>query len=151
MICVEREITIQRPIEEVFAFVSDPSTTIQWQAEVLEYRQTSPGPMCVGATGINIRQETGQRVEATWEVTSFSPNEQFTVRSTSGALRYEITHTFLRTVTGTHLRARFQGVPMGLLGIPVGLLKIAEPLLQSSITQQFERDHGRLKEILERQ
>ena len=41
MISFDLEITINRPVETVFAFVSDPSAYPQWQTAVVENRQTS--------------------------------------------------------------------------------------------------------------
>lgn len=144
MIDVEYEITVQRPIEEVFAYVSDPTTYQKWQPELIEYRQTSAGPFGVGATGINARTEMGRRMDTTWEVTTFVPNQQFVVRSTSGPVAYEITNTFAATGTGTRVQVRLHGDTKG-------FFKLAEPLIQSGIRKSFAQDYERLKGLLDHQ
>jgi hypothetical protein len=45
-----RQITIDRPAEEVFGFVSDPRNDPQWHDPVLEVRPTSEGPLRRGST-----------------------------------------------------------------------------------------------------
>lgn len=50
MIDVARSITINRPVAEVFAYVSDVSNEPAWHTDVLEARQTSEGPIGIGTT-----------------------------------------------------------------------------------------------------
>ncbi len=142
MISFDVEVTINRPVETVFAFANDPATFTQWQPAVVESRQTSPGPMGVGMTGLNVRKVMGQRVESTFEVVSYAQNQSFVVKSTSGPVAYEITSTFESVDGGTRLRVHFQGVPQG-------LFKAAERFLATTITKDFEEDYQRLKALLE--
>ena len=48
MIKLEISIIVSRPIEEVFAYVSDFRNAAQWQAGVVEVRQTPEGPVRKG-------------------------------------------------------------------------------------------------------
>jgi uncharacterized protein YndB with AHSA1/START domain len=45
MITVEVSILIKRPLEEVFASLSDPRNASQWQSGVLEVRQMPESPV----------------------------------------------------------------------------------------------------------
>jgi Polyketide cyclase / dehydrase and lipid transport len=94
MISFDLDVTINRPVETVFAFATDPVTFPEWQPAVVESRQTSPGPMGVGTTGMNARKVMGQRVESTFEVASYTQNQVLSVKSTSGPVAYEITSSF---------------------------------------------------------
>ena len=60
----EGTVTIEKPVEEVFAFVLDPSNSARWQTGVVEERQTSDGPMGVGAEGIRVEKVIGKRLES---------------------------------------------------------------------------------------
>jgi uncharacterized protein YndB with AHSA1/START domain len=142
MISFDVEITINRPVETVFAFVSDPSAYPQWQPAVVENRQTSTGPIGVGTTGVNVRQVLGQRIESTWQVTSYTPNEGFGLKSTSGPVAYELTNSFQAVDGSTRLGVHFQGDPKG-------FFKVAEPLLAGTIEKEFEENNHRLKTLLE--
>ena len=46
---IKTTITINRPIEEVFAFVADVRNDIKWRSDVVESKVTS-GSLGVGAT-----------------------------------------------------------------------------------------------------
>ena len=69
MINIECSVVINRPIEEVFSFMSNLENNPQWVSGVLETKLTSPGPMAAGSTGTDMRQFLGRRIESTWEVT----------------------------------------------------------------------------------
>ncbi len=46
----EHTVVIERPIEEVFAFATDPDKASLWQSTSLGTKQTSEGPVGVGTT-----------------------------------------------------------------------------------------------------
>jgi len=48
MINAEVSIIVSRPIEEVFAYVSDFRNTAQWQSGIVDVRQTSECPVGKG-------------------------------------------------------------------------------------------------------
>ena len=76
MISVEHSVVIDRPIHEVFAFIANVENNPQWQQSVLETRKTSPGPVGVGSTGIEVRQFMGRRMELSFEVTEYEENSR---------------------------------------------------------------------------
>ncbi|HEV2461089.1 MAG TPA: SRPBCC family protein [Ktedonobacterales bacterium] len=143
MITHELEIRINRPVEDVFAALTDLTTYPRWQPGLMEYRQTSAGPLAVGSTGIAIRTVMGQRTESTWQVTELTSPTTYTVKGTSSPLAYEIAHTLQPAGDDdTTLHMRFQAQP-------TGLLKIAEPVLAGAIKRDFEEGHQHLKALLE--
>lgn len=50
MVKFEESVVIERPLEQVFAFVSDPRNDTEWSEEIAEVRQTSEGPLGVGTS-----------------------------------------------------------------------------------------------------
>lgn len=142
MITHELEIVINRPVEVVFAYLTDMTTYTRWQSQLVEYRQTSAGPLAVGSTGVAVRHMMGQRNESTWQVTELIPNTAYTVKSTSGPVAYEIAHTLQPAGSGARLHVRFQAQP-------TGLLKIAEPVMAGAIKGDLEEGYRQLKALLE--
>jgi uncharacterized protein YndB with AHSA1/START domain len=142
MITHELEIRINQPVEVVFASLTDVTTYPRWQPGLVEYRQTSAGPLAVGSTGVAVRTVMGQRTESTWQVTELIPNSRYAVKGASGPLAHEIAHTLEPTGNNTTLGVRFQAQP-------TGLLKIAEPVLAGAIKKDFEEGLQRLKALLE--
>lgn len=141
MITHEQEIVINRPVADVFAFLTDFANYPRWQEDLVEYRQTSAGPLTIGSTGSEVRNVLGHRQEATWQVTELKPNELYATRG-SGAFAYEIRNTFQAEGSATRVRVRFQGQP-------TGLLRVAEPLMAGAVTKGFSEGYENMKRLLE--
>src|SRR5438874_8769435 len=78
MIKIERTITIHRPVEEVFAYITDVQHSPRYISGQREAHKTSTGPMGVGTTfatsGKFVRRAT------TCEVTEFERNRRLSCR-----------------------------------------------------------------------
>ena len=83
---VENTITIERPIEEVFEYVSTPENDPTWVSASIRNQRTSPGPMRVGMTTEEDVKIFGRTSRDTWEVTEYEPPTVIAYRATSGLL-----------------------------------------------------------------
>ncbi len=144
MIKVEGTVVINRPIEEVFAFLVNPDNTSLWQGAVLESKQTSEGPLGVGAKGQVTSQFLGRRSETTWEITEYELNRKAALKSTSGPVPYNQSATLESVDEGTKvtLVAEYE------VG---GFFKLAEPIVDRMVQRQAETDFAILKELMEAQ
>jgi uncharacterized membrane protein len=142
MLKVDASAVIHRPIAEVFAYVTDLNTHAQWQAGLIEAKQTSAGPTQVGATYKYTMQLAGQKLETVGQVTEFEPNSKYAFKSTSGPIPLKGEFTFESAEGGTHVR-------MSAEGEPGGFFKLAEPLLNNATRQQIETSLANLKKLLE--
>lgn len=144
MVKVEGTVVINRPIEEVFAFLTNPDNSSLWQGMVLEAKQTSEGPVGVGTTGQVVGQFLGRRMESTWEVTEFELNRKATLKTTSGPIPYMNSATLEPVEEGTKvtLVAEYE------VG---GFFKLAEPILARMAQRQAETDYANLKDLVEAQ
>lgn len=142
MISHEQDVVINRPVEAVFGFLTDLSAYPSWQKDIVEYRQTSPGPLTAGSTGVVVRNVMGFHDESTWRIAELVPNSLYVIKSTSGSLAYEITNSLHAEGAATHIHVRFQAEP-------TGLLKVAEPVMAGAIKQGFSEGYQNMKRILE--
>ncbi|MCC7355543.1 MAG: SRPBCC family protein, partial [Anaerolineae bacterium] len=62
---------INRPVDEVFTYITDVRNEPQWMPGVLEAEQTSAEPVGVGTTYYELVELLGQQVELTFEVTEY--------------------------------------------------------------------------------
>jgi uncharacterized protein YndB with AHSA1/START domain len=69
----ENTVTINRPIEEVFEYVSTPENDPTWVSASLRHQRTSPGPMGVGTTTEEDVKFLERTSRYTWEVTEYEP------------------------------------------------------------------------------
>ncbi|NIS83505.1 MAG: hypothetical protein GTO14_25655 [Anaerolineales bacterium] len=142
MVKVEGSVVINRPVEEVFAFLTNPENASVWQGTVLESKQTSDGPVGVGTTGHGVSQFLGRRIESDWEVTEYEPYTKASLKSTSGPVPYEQSATLESIGEGTKvtLVARYE------VG---GFFKLAEPIVARLSQRQSEADFANLKDLVE--
>ena len=80
MIEIKNSIQINRPVERVFAFVTNVENLPKWAGPVTEAKQTSEGPVGVGTTQTQTAQFLGRRVESSQEVTEYEMNKQFSTK-----------------------------------------------------------------------
>jgi hypothetical protein len=144
MIKIEHSIVINRPVAEVFAFVTDPANNAKWQEGLVESRMISSGPMEAGAQVTDVRKFLGRDMESKLEVTVFEPNKRFVQKVTSGPIPFELIQTFDPSVNGTKLTVLIQGEPGG-------FFKLAAGMVQKQLESQLQGDAERLKKVLEEQ
>jgi len=71
MIRLECSVFVDRPLEEVFAFTTDPARLREWQRSAVEAK--ADGPMRAGATIAETRSFLGRRIVSTLEVDRYEP------------------------------------------------------------------------------
>jgi uncharacterized protein YndB with AHSA1/START domain len=142
MIRAEHSRIIDRPIEDVFAFVGDQTNTPRWQAGLVEVRRTSDGPIGIGTTHTLVRTFMRRRMEADNEYLAYVPNELITFRTTSGPVRMEASYVFESTADGTRLTSRIEMDASG-------LMNLAEPLIAAGLRREMRAAFQVLKDLLE--
>jgi uncharacterized membrane protein len=133
---------INRPVEEVFAFVSNYENLPKWNSLSSEVKKTSEGPIGVGTTYRTVVKFLGQRIEGETEVTEYEPNRSIAHKAKSGPFPVENRTTFERVEGGTQVSFITEAEPGG-------FFKLAEPLLVSMLKRQFEGDFANLKDLME--
>jgi uncharacterized membrane protein len=140
----EASITVRRPIEEVFAWVTDLTHSPVWQANLSEVRKLTDGPLGVGTRYALVREFMGRRMEATNEFVAYEPNRMISFRLTSGPMPGRGTYEFEATLDGTEVTSRVELEP-------TGLSRLASPLIAASLRREIKAGLPVLKELLERQ
>ena len=62
---------IDRPIEDVFAFLSDGTNDPKFSPRVLEIRKTTDGPVGVGTVYASTVKDAGVKTSREFEITEF--------------------------------------------------------------------------------
>lgn len=144
MINVEDSVIINRPVEEVFAFVADQTNAPQWQDGLLEVRRVTDGPIGVGTKHTVVRKFLGRRMELTNEYIRYEPNRQVTFKGDTGPARFEVSYLTEATAVGTKVTCQMQMEQGGLFGL-------AEPFMARSLKRDFAANFRDLKALLENQ
>src|SRR5919108_919711 len=83
----EFETKIARPIDEVFAYVVDGRSGVEWQPHTESVELLTPGPVRAGSRFRIRRRMFGQPVSVETEITRSDPPYMFSVASRSGPLK----------------------------------------------------------------
>jgi len=142
MIKVESSVMINRPVQEVFAFVTDPSNNAKWQEGLIESRLESAGPVALGSKITDVRTFIGRKLESKLEVTAYEPGKRVSLKVVKGPLPFEVTQTFQAEAGGTKLDFVAQGEPGG-------FFKLAEGMVRKQLEAQLVTNAERLKKVLE--
>jgi len=73
MIDVTSELPVDRPAEQVFAFIADPENNPTWQKGMRSCRWTSKPPIGVGSTYEQHAGFLGKSIDSTFQVIAFEP------------------------------------------------------------------------------
>ncbi len=139
---LEISTVINRPVEEVFAFVSNFENEPKWRSGGSEVKKTSAGPIGVGTTYRTVIRLLGRRLEGEFEITEYEPNRGCATKSKSGPFPFGGRVTVERVEGSTRINYTLEGQPGG-------FFKLAEPLLVSIIQRQGQADLANLKDLME--
>lgn len=142
MIKNEQIINIDRPIEEVFAFVGDLKNGPKWQSGLLEVRRITEGSLGIGTKFTSVRKFLGRKIESSVEFVAYEPNKRIVFKSTPGSMPMEVTFDFESTADGTTLTSMIEMQPEG-------FMSLAGPMMSAGLRRDRETDFSNLKNLLE--
>jgi uncharacterized membrane protein len=140
---VGENVEINRPVEEIFTYDSDPQTLPEWSGVVKEVRREAQGTLREGDRYTSVAKFLGRRFETRLEVTAHAPPRRQSARSTSGPFPQEYTY-ILEEAAGGGTRLTLVAV-----GEPSGFFRLVGPLLQRAGSRQFRADLATLRDLLE--
>ena len=141
MITVEKSVMINKPVAEVFAFVTNEENTTKWQGGVESSQVEGPSNQ-VGSRYTEVRKFMGREMKTTLELTAFEPNAKWGAKVVKGPVPYEVVSLFETAGGGTKVTTRVEGEP-------TGFFKVAEGMVRSQLEKSLEEDFQRLKALLE--
>jgi uncharacterized protein YndB with AHSA1/START domain len=103
MTTIERTVTVDRPLAKVFAFLSDFTTTNEWDPGTVETVRVS-GDGGVGTAYRNTSKFAGRETELTYVVEELVPDTVFALRGENKTVVAHDTMTFRETPSGTEVR-----------------------------------------------
>src|SRR6266498_1546074 len=80
---IQHEVTIHlnRPVEQVFAFLADTGKVATWQSNLIKMEQLTEGPLRAGARFREVRRLGRRDSEIQGEVTAFEPNKRLETKT----------------------------------------------------------------------
>jgi uncharacterized protein YndB with AHSA1/START domain len=142
---IVHSVEINRRLEDVFAYVTDPSHFTEWQDAVVSAHAEGSGPLQEG-TRIVLTRRTGKRERTmTSELTDYSPPRSYAFRVTDGPVRALGNGTFEAVGDGDRTRFTFkldfEGHGIGKLLVPL--------IVRRQAAKEVPQSHENLKNQLE--
>ena len=138
MLEFENTIAIERPIDEVFAFLSDFENIPKWNYYVLEVRQLSDNPIGVGTTYHQVRKTDQQD----FRIIEFEPNHRVAVKTVpQSSPSFERRFTLYEEGDTTRIRDQWK--------LDTGRPALLERLARGRVKSAVAENLAKLKELLE--
>ena len=106
-------VAIDRPIEQVFAFVANAETAPQWQEEIVDVRRTTAGPIGVGTTYQALHTYLGERGASILEITEYEPNKKVSFEGITGPSQFRDSYAFQSVGASTRVTYGFDLATQG--------------------------------------
>ncbi|MDA8194737.1 MAG: SRPBCC family protein [Thermaerobacter sp.] len=142
MIQTHASVVINRPVEQVFDFVSNPEHDPEWSSGVVEVRKLSEDPWGPGTRYVYVRSFLGRRLEVSGAVTQFDAPQRYAFASGNDAVKATGSLDFEPVDGGTRVDFSM-AIESG------GLFKLAEPVMAKIVQHQMQSDFEVLKHLLE--
>ena len=135
-------IMIDRPVEDVFAYVADVTNDPAWHTDILEARKTTDGPIGRGTVWHARFKPTMGISEGDMKVVSFEPNRVLAMKGDVGPMHPTLTYRFEPAHGGTKFTRRVQ--------ISVSSwMKVMQPMIGLMLPKQNQGFLANLKRVLE--
>ena len=141
---IEVRVWIQRPVEDVYAYVTTLDNWPKWRSDVVEGRLLTEGPMRVGTQARGVGKILGRPFTIDIEVTALEPGARFGYRPIKGPLRTNNLYIFESQASGTLIILTDD---IGLNGI----FRIFQPVMPALVRSGYRKNLASLKATLEAQ
>lgn len=132
------KITINRPISEVFEFITDFSNGPKMNEDIINVEKLTEGPVRIGSKFKETRVIRGRNAEAAIEVVKYNPSEEFSAQSVSNGLIVTYHYQMSEVTDGTTVSFQCEVKTSGII------MALTKPFL-IKILKQEDGDH--LKDI----
>jgi NAD(P)-dependent dehydrogenase (short-subunit alcohol dehydrogenase family) len=110
MITLHEKVDVDRPLAEVFRYIGDFRTTVEWDSTAVEAHKLTPGPVATGTRFKVICRHPLGKVQLLYTLTRLEPGETITLHGVHRFFTVDDEIRLTETATGTRVdyRAAFE-------------------------------------------
>ncbi len=139
---VEVDIQIDRPTDEVFAYLSNFENNPRWQKGMDSCTITSDGEFGVGSTYDQVAHMANRQILSSFEVIEYQPGRRVKATTTKSSFPITFTRVVDPVDGGSRVRAIIEGDA-------TGFFRLLNPVMNVMVKRSINADYGRLKNLLE--
>ena len=141
MLRFQTAVNVKRPVDEVFAYLSDLDKQAEWSSAVQEVQRDGFGPVAQGTRYRTRIKMMGRAFDGLNEISDYQPNRRIEFTTLSGPMPYrwdvELAGSDGATALTSHTQAE-----------PAGVFKFAAGMIRGAMQRQAQNDFLTLKAIL---
>jgi carbon monoxide dehydrogenase subunit G len=141
MLKFSADLKVDRPVEKVFAWLTNADNQAKFDKSSLKMELLTPGPWRAGSQFKELRDLGGRKTEVLSEISELEPDRRFVIRSKTGP-GWLGTWIFEPEGDGTRLHWTGQ-LTMG------GFARLLEPLIGKQMRPQIARQFAELPGLIE--
>jgi uncharacterized membrane protein len=142
MISAEASVVVNRPIDEVFDVLIDPSRGREWQGGLVEAELLTDPPVATGSQARYVIKIVGREMDSEIEWTEITRPNKIAWQVIKAPIPGEGSHTLSEVEGGTQIVYEMSGEPGG-------FFKLAAGMVQKNMQKELQEDLNRLKALLE--
>ncbi|MEP7268122.1 MAG: SRPBCC family protein [Saprospiraceae bacterium] len=142
MVDVSSVIVIERPLEIVSGFASNPDNATTWYDNIKQANWKTEKPLKVGSHIDFVAHFLGKKLAYTYKVIEMSP-EKFVMQTAQGPFPMETTYAF-ESVGKNSTKMTLRNT-----GTPTGFSRLVAPFMAKMMKKANAKDLNKLKKILE--
>ncbi|PLR79090.1 hypothetical protein CU633_02205 [Bacillus sp. V3-13] len=139
----QTSITIDKPLNEVFAFMVNLENSPEFMPNVIKSEKITDGPTSAGTKYLETRYISGRETQAEVVFTGFKENRSYTVNSETNGFGVIFHYTFQEVDEATRVELTATIETTGLM------MKLTKPLLVKMIKREDGNQLQYLKDVLE--
>ena len=143
MVDVVTEINIERPLEVVSAYVTNPDNAPKWYDNIDLAEWKTPKPLSLGSKIAFKAKFLGRELAYVYEIVEWEPNHKLVMKTAQGPFPMETTYTW------EYLNVNLTKMTLRNKGNPSGFSKLVAPFMATMMRKANEKDLRKIKEILE--
>ena len=134
---------VERELEDVFAYLADVASHVDWQSGALFVDPLTPPPLAAGSQYLEVRQTLGRRYESVVEVVVCEAPFRLACRVVEGPVPYQFEYVLSESGPAA---TRVEITLSGDAGVFFG---VGDPILRSIAEREVAGSLGNMKDILE--
>lgn len=144
---IEVSEVIERPVEEVWTYLTDPDAMPEWVASTRSVEFLTEGGMRKGARIREVSRFLGRSIESVNEVVEHEPPNCYRLQGLEGPFESSVEFDLQPAGDSTRVTVKVEA-EQGLGGV---FGKLLDPVVTAAFRRESQSDLARLKDILEAQ